>query len=146
MTLRELIQKSSHSAVFDIIRSCYYKGRNNEDLTKLTLIYRRVGEELISLPYNSNSKYKLYITEKECEGEKFIDVCLYNEDEDELYALDFSPWEDLIDLEIYKAVEMNNYTALAHILWETTFWGWTQDQVREEGEALLKEKNRSLVK
>ena len=139
-TLRSLAQKSSHSKVFDIIREYYYKDRNTDDLIQLSLTYRKVVKDLIDLPSNPDSKFKIYITEKECDekGEKFIDVCFYNEDDDELFALDLTSWENLIDLEIYKAVEMDDYSALAHILWEITFWGWSDDKIKEERDSLSK--------
>ena len=143
-TLRSLAQKSSHSCVFDIIRKHYYKGRTVEDLIGLSLRYRSCTQELISLPDNLGSEYKIYITEKETDKEKFIDVCLYNKKEDELYALDFTDWGDLIDMEIYKAVKMNDNTALAHVLWEITFWGWSDDKVKEERDSILEAESEAI--
>ena len=58
-----------------------------------------------------------------------MDVCLYNEKLDELQPLDFVSWSDIIDCEIYKAIEISNNTSLAHILYEITTYGFTESQV-----------------
>jgi|LULG01.1.fsa_nt_gb hypothetical protein len=142
MTLRELVQKSSHAAMFDCIRKHYYLDKSEEELIELTLAYRHVGDELSSLPNNLNPEHKIYITEKVVEeidgrmkyNRKFIDVCLYDKKNDELYAIDLVSWGDIIDMEIYKAVEMDDHTALAHILWEITFWGWNNKEMVRQAE------------
>tara|TARA_R110000824_G_scaffold54248_8_gene149727 strand:- start:1503 stop:1979 length:477 start_codon:yes stop_codon:yes gene_type:complete len=131
MTLRKLIQTSSYSSTFNVLRSHYYPDEKEEKLVHYSVAYRKVSEELISLPFTSKSDFKIYITEKEdpLEGEKYIDVCLYDEGKDELYGIDLTSWIELIDMEIYKATEMNNPTSLAHILWEITFYGFTNSQI-----------------
>ena len=58
-----------------------------------------------------------------------IDVCLYDEDKDELFSMDFVDWKDLINLEIYKTIKMENFQILAHFLWQITFWGFSMEEI-----------------
>tara|TARA_Y100000310_G_scaffold136153_1_gene135045 strand:+ start:685 stop:1152 length:468 start_codon:yes stop_codon:yes gene_type:complete len=134
MTLRKLIQTSSYSSAFNILRSHYYPDEANEKLVEYSVAYRKVCEELMNLPFTSGSDFKIYITEKEdsLEGEKYIDVCLYDEENDELYGIDLTSWDELIDMEIYKATKMDNPTSLAHILWEITFYGFTNAYILDK--------------
>ena len=137
MTLRELIRGCSHASMFNFLRLNYYSDESNNNLIEYSVKYRRTCSDLISLPDNPNSALKIYITEPNKGEDNFIDVCLLNKDDDELFAMDMVPWEDLIDMEIYKAVDLNNNESLAHILWEITFWGWNPDEVLEERRKLL---------
>jgi len=134
MTLRKLIQTSSYSSAFNVLRRHYYPNEQDEKLIEYSVTYRRVCEELMDLPSPPKSNFKIYITEKEdsLEGEKYIDVCLYDEENDELYGIDLTSWDELIDMEIYKATEMDNPTTLAHILWEITFYGFTNAYILDK--------------
>ena len=70
--------------------------------------------------------------------EEGIEVCLFDESEDELFALDFIDWNDIIDMKVLRAVNVSDKKCLAHILWEITFWGFSNEKVKEES---LKLKN-----
>jgi len=137
MTFRELIRTCGHSPMFDLLRQFYYPDESTDNLLEYSLRYRKVGLELISLPQSPNSLFKIYITGGETDGESFIDVCLLNKEDDELFSMDMVKWEDLIDMEVYRAVDLNNNQTLAHILWEVTFWGWNSDQILDERRKLL---------
>jgi len=132
MTLRDLIYTCSYKSVFNVIYKVYYKDKPDEEISNADLGFLGAWQNLYKLKANPNKDWKVYITEKEDDNEKFIDVCWYNEAEDKLYAIDFVDWEELIDSEIYKAVPMNDTTAAAHILWEITFYGFSASTVKEE--------------
>ena len=59
-------------------------------------------------------------------------MCLYSVEEDEFYALDFVDWRELIDAEIQAPDPLPHPEALAHILWEITFWGFSREQIQGE--------------
>ncbi|MBL69543.1 MAG: hypothetical protein CMO74_14065 [Verrucomicrobiales bacterium] len=138
MTLRDLIYVCSYKSVFNIIHKTYFKDKSNEEISDADVSFLGAWQNLYKLQKNPNKDWKVYITEKEDDNQKFIDVCWYNEVEDELYAIDLVEWEELIDSEIYKAVTMDNTTAAAHILWEITFFGFSASAVRKEGGKLRK--------
>ena len=60
------------------------------------------------------------------------DVCVLDEEKDELSAMDFISWEDLIDLEVFNAINLPNEEVLAAILWEITFWGFDEETIQKE--------------
>ena len=136
MTLRELINGCSFKSVFNKIQSLYYEDATKEKLEGASYNYRKVYDLLARKPINDNDDWKIYITEKEEDGEKYIDVCYYNEVNDEIFAIDFVSWSDLIDLEIYLCVDMDDITTLAHILWEITFYGFNEESLAEAKKSL----------
>ena len=136
MTLRDLLNKSSFKSVFNKIHKIYYKNNKEDELEKVSYNYRKVFDLLCQKPKNQNEDWRIYITEKEEDGDKYIDVCYYNELDDEIYAIDFVSWSELIDLEIYLCVDMDDITTLAHILWEITFYGFNEESLAEAKKSL----------
>ena len=136
MTFRELINGCSFKSVFNKIQSLYYEDATKEKLEGASYNYRKVYDLLARKPNNDNDDWKIYVTEKEEDGEKYIDVCYYNEIQDEIYAIDFVSWSELIDLEIYLCVDMDDITTLAHILWEITFYGFNEESLAEAKKSL----------
>ena len=136
MTLRELVRACSHSSLFNELYKEYYKNQSEDNLINYSILYREVCSELSNKIENPNSDLKLYVTVKDEEDfsdpffpKKSVDVCLYNEKLDELQPLDFVSWSDIIDCEIYKAIEISNSSSLAHILYEITTYGFSESQV-----------------
>jgi hypothetical protein len=113
MTLRELIQSCSHASMFDILRSRHYSEESTSNLIEHSIKYRKIGVELISLPKKLNLSLKIHITKHPSFG-----ICLHDEDKGEFLPIDVASWEDLIDMEVCKAIEIDNNQSLAHILWE----------------------------
>ena len=56
---------------------------------------------------------KIYITHISNE----IDVCLFDEVKDEIFTLDSVDYKYIIDMEIYKAIEIDNLSILGYILY-----------------------------
>ena len=63
---------------------------------------------------------------------------MIDEEKDELFSLDFVDWTDLIDMNIEKPNNMSEKECLSHILWEITFWGFSNKQVAKERKKLKK--------
>ena len=149
MTFRELLNKCLFKSVFNKIRLLYYMDKSNTFLMEASCGYRKAYDALCQKKKNPNNDWKIYLTEKEiypeeCDGGKYIDVCYLNNEEDEIYSIDFVPWEDLIDLEIHNCAKMDDTTALAHILWEITFWGFSDSAINKE-KKLLDEASKETI-
>ena len=116
MTLRELLTEVSYKSVFNFI----YK----EFLFPQKLDHSEVMEfdiechAFFMLLRNASEKdpenNKIYITHID---EK-IDVCLFNELNDEIFSLDSVDFKHIIDMEIYKAINIDDISTLAHIIYQ----------------------------
>jgi len=133
MTLRKLLKSCRHKDVFNILYREYYLEEKSEAIHTAAMGYRKVVEKLLTLPQQTNKEYKIHL--QKGEGDMPIEVGLYCNENDETYAVDLTPWNDLIDAEIKSDIILDNCTTLAHILWEITFYGFSQ----EENEKTLKE-------
>jgi hypothetical protein len=133
MTLRELLKETPYKSVFNIIYKLFYQEKKylNSKIIEADLAYSKVYKELIDLPENKIENQKIYIANV-ADLTQEIDVCLLNETEDELYSFDFIPWKDVIDLEILKTAKLSSAECLAHILWEMTFWGFSQEEIEKQ--------------
>ncbi len=130
-------------AVFKHLRACYY---DNSSIFRFSSQYEGVIRELLEI-YPSPTPYDIYVRQvaHETEGEAFssavaereIDVFLYCRNEKEIFAIDPSEWNLLIDATITDlrasrdGGSLPDHELLAHILWEITFYGFTQSQVSE---------------
>lgn len=118
--------------MFNILYKEYYKGLPKEEVEMHDLGYLNVWRDLSNMPKDIHlppylKDLKIYIGERDGN----IHVGLYEEEEDEVYAIDLTPWNEIIDMEIHKDIEINNTEALAHILWEITFYGFTNNAVKK---------------
>lgn len=134
MTLRDLLHKCRYKNVFNIIHQEYYRGKySKEKIEEADQGYLHVYYELQSLKRKPSEEYQIYICKKEdIDGEKFTDVALYCEEDEQVYAIDLTPWEDLIDAEIKNDTKFGRDRVLAHILWEITFYGFRSERVKLE--------------
>ena len=136
MTLRELISNCTFKKTFNELYKIYFKGSlKNDEIQKLDLRYYKFFEYLKSLPKNKTSSDKIYVTHTSGD-EPVVDVCFFNKNKDELFALDFIDWNDIIDLEIYKTFQSSDEECLAHILHEITFWGFDKETFEKQKKIL----------
>lgn len=149
MTLRGLIHDVVTAGdllvVFNILYDEYYADRddiNDNSIDYVIESYASVCKELIKLDVEEYMYYsddQLYVSEEaDLDGEIYIGVCLRNKVTEDTYAVDFIPWNELIDLEIYSLTNLDKNAILAHILWEITFYGYTSEKVNKEREKLEK--------
>jgi hypothetical protein len=136
MTLRDLISNCTFKKTFNELYKSYFKGcLKNDEIQKLDLRYYKFFEYLKSLPENKTSSDKIYVTHTS--GEDFvIDVCFLDKHKDELFALDFVDWDDIIDLEVYRTFQISDEECLAHILHEITFWGFDKETFEKQKKIL----------
>jgi K+ transporter len=133
MTLRKLLKETPYKSVFNVIYKTFYQQKKylNSKIIEADVAYSKVCKDLIDLPENKIENQKIYLANvADLTGE--IDVCLLDEVEDELYSFDFVPWRDIIDLEILKTAKISTVECLAHILWEMTFWGFSEEQIEKQ--------------
>lgn len=74
----------------------------------------------------------IHIEYVDAEDESYHHV--YHMDQGERYAMDFVDWSEVLGME----VDIGNYTyeeALAHILWEITFYGYSSAEVQKARKA-----------
>ena len=138
MTLRSLIEKCSYKNVFNIIYKEYYlnKSHSKNKITEADLAYSNVFESLKVLPKNSSPKLELHLQNAKIDEEKYISVNLYDGDSDEVFACDFQPWSDLIDCRVNSHADLSDDQILAHILWELTFWGFSEESIQKQSQQL----------
>ena len=120
MTLRELIDSNPYKKVFNFLYQTYFKGKPTSFVIELDLKFYRLYSVLKKLPESQQKVIKLYLTQAVGE-DAGIDVCLFHEVDDEILPLDFLNIEDIIDTEIYKALNIKDYQCLAHILYQLNF-------------------------
>ena len=142
MTLRELlshVMDRGHSLqVHGIISDIYYKGDNMKNVCNT---YTTVIRGLLNLDTGPVSKYitKDHVIQLKSyadEGEEYVGVGLYDTTDDQAYACDFCSWRDLIDLCVEDKIGLSLENQLAHILWEITFWGYTEEEVERQGQLM----------
>jgi hypothetical protein len=134
MTLRELINKTNYKTVFNIIYKTHYSRKGKKEVLAADLSFLSAWKTLSSLEPNPQDKGQIHCIDL-TEEPKTIDVCYYSVEEDELYALDFIPWKDLIDLEVRSSIS-SLPKILAHIIWEITFWGFNPETIEAEGKKI----------
>tara|TARA_S200000501_G_scaffold363944_1_gene395467 strand:- start:387 stop:833 length:447 start_codon:yes stop_codon:yes gene_type:complete len=139
MTLKELINSYSYKAVFNILHKSYFSDWDIERSRKMDIGFLLAWNELSELNSDKQSEDKIYIVNAAIDNseELFFDVCYLSEEEQELYSIDFIDWKDLINLEIVNEYNFNSdKEMLAHILYEITFWGFSNASVQLESKKL----------
>lgn len=154
MNIKSLMHSMSYKKVFNKIHKYYLKEKTNKEVTNIDRNLYLAWGNLLKTKHKQ-SKYKeienceIHLIEidkdkGECAGDNYIDVCLYDKEEDDLFALDFQPWEYLIEKDIITSINLNNEELVAHILWEITFWGYSSEKVKKTGDDILKEASEEV--
>jgi len=138
MTLRELLYRKSYKNIFNVIYKTFLKDHPQDKVVDLSIKFEQAFRELKSVEQNNKTKNLVVLNEVENEKEQIIDVCFYDDHEDEHYALDFMDWGEIIDCEVIASKKFNQTTIVAHVLWEITFWGFNREKITEERKELNK--------
>jgi hypothetical protein len=143
MTIKELLKKYRYKNIFNLIYRIFLKEKKPEDIYNLDLNFYTAWKELIKTEaINTLHDTEIYITQIEDDletpPEPIIDVCLIDNKKDELFALDFVSWGEIVGLKITNATSTKEDECLARILWEITFWGFSDSKISKE-KAKLKE-------
>ena len=138
MTLRELLYRKSYKNIFNVIYKTFLKERKNNQITELSIKFENAFTELKLIEKQNKTKNLVVLNEIESEEEQIIDVCFYDDKQDEHYSLDFMDWGEIIDCEVIAPKKFNQTTIVAHVLWEITFWGFNREKITEERKELNK--------
>jgi len=142
MTFRDLIHKCSYKRVFNALHRHYYYGNPDETVLEADMGYLNVYKELEQLPPNPNTEWEIRVLKKTDEEDgAYIDTCYHNIKEDVTYGIDLTVWSELIDCEVKKLADISNIECVAHMLWEITFYGFSEEKVKA-----VKEEMGKLVK
>ena len=134
MTFRDLLRQSNHREIFNYLHKEYYYKDIDDEVHQMAVQYQKVMDALLALPLSPNKKWEI---EVRAEEGKFDDICWVNLETQEVYALDLTPWSELVDASLREPLPLEDSTeAAAHILYEITFYGFTEEAVVEEGDRL----------
>lgn len=116
MTLRDLVQKVTFKSMFNYLYKNYYKdeGLTESEVIELTITHDKLYKKLLKLPKSYMDIYKIYVTQPAGTNE-IIHVCLYEDKKDELISFNELDVEQVIDLEIYRALKMTDSECMAYI-------------------------------
>jgi len=137
MTFKKLIRESNILKTLDWIIKNYYKDKNNYEKWKIKRKYLKVWKNLLKLEGNSEIE-KIILQDAKWNGKEYISI--YGKKEIEKFALDFCDWNDLINAEIInKSFKIKTKEEiLSHLLWEITFYGFSQKKINKRYNRLLK--------
>lgn len=140
ITFRELLQQTSYKKIFNEIYASYYKSKvPTSKISEADSQYLCVYNKLLSLEGKKQENLYIYLVETTAfDGESFVDVCLYDESSDEIFAMDFVDWSEVIDLKIKNTIKLSDAQVLSYILWEITFWGFSQETIKDQANLLDK--------
>jgi hypothetical protein len=138
MTLRELLYRKSYKNIFNVIYKNYLKGKPQDKIIEHSISFQKAFEELKNVELNKKTKNLIVLNEIKDKDEEVIDVCFYDDSEDEHFALDFMDWGEIIECEVVAPKKFNQTTIVAHILWEITFWGYSRNKITEQRKTLNK--------
>ncbi|MGI9357983.1 MAG: DUF6557 family protein [Paracoccaceae bacterium] len=149
MQIKDLVYKISYKKVFNEIYRYYLKNKSKEEVYNLDNNFLSAWNNLLKTKHkksehkeiNDSQIYLIEVSEDKDNFvfEDYIDVCLYDEENDELFSIDFVQWENLMEKDIISKINLTNEQIMAHILWEITFWGFSAEKVKEAGDNLLNE-------
>jgi hypothetical protein len=142
MTFRDLIHKCSYKRVFNALHRHYYYGNPDEIILQADIGYLNVYKELGQLPLSPDPEWEIHVLKKaDKEDGEFIDVCLHDVKEGKDYGVDLTLWSEIIDCEFKNLTENSDTECLAHILYEITFYGFSEAKIKE-----VKDEMSELVK
>lgn len=116
MTLRELLAEVPYKSVFNFIYKefLFEKKLGRSEIMELDIECHAFFMLLRNASEKDPENNKIYLTN--IDGK--IDVCLFNEKNDEIFSLDSIDFKDIIDMEIYKAINIDDISTLAHIIYQ----------------------------
>lgn len=133
MILKQLFSNCNWLSVWKRLVILYPDQKESEE------IYRNVFQQLQSLN-PSQTDLILVLEEKanELNPTPYIDVSGKRMNETMEYALEFSPWENWLGMELDKITlrEFSHYDIIAHSLYEMTYIGYSQDEIKQQLEEL----------
>ena len=131
--LVDLVRSVSEDALIEALRS-HQNGIWLSDLNG----YLLVRDRLLELPVGQTETV-LHIDHVIEEGYDFYDVSGINAGSDEKYCLGFTPWSTWLGMEIVKndGVDLSDPMLLVVILYEMTWWGFDEEQIKKNADTIF---------
>lgn len=124
MRFSELLKKYSRAEIAQAILECY------PDQSEHIAGYQRALDDLLNMEGTEKDDYALKVTLHEDEDEDFYVVLCMELKTEEDFALDLTPWEEIVEMQVFIHPDIGELHTLAHILWEITFHGWSNEEVK----------------
>lgn len=134
--LKNLILETKWKNIEPIILKLYPEYKN--DIEGFEMVYLQLKE---IQPEESDYIINIEFTTPRFEGdEPYWDVSSIDKNDNKKYALDFVKWEIWLGSEIAKDVlnKFTNEEIISHCLFEMTFDGFSQNQIQEKKNELIK--------
>jgi len=154
MKVKELIESIDVLKFIDAMERLYYDKPEEQipPMTKKSVEntlagYVSVLDELKGIePVHADISVSVkYVPEStwEFDGESFVDepfwsISGHKPGDPQSWAIEFNPWEEWLGMEIIAPeTPMSNEELAAHIVWEMTFCGFTNDDVKAKNKEIF---------
>lgn len=147
MNIPELFKKSNYKSVFNCIYKTYYKDKKytQDEIVNCDILYQKAFDVIQNIESKQDKTFIIELQDAETDGEEFIDVCLREANSKEIFALDFTSWSEICSYDVLARKDLLIDEMAAHILWEMTFWGFSEEQIEKQKEATLLYKESDLT-
>ena len=138
MTLKSLMKNVKHEQILDELLLAYPECITEKHLYEEVLTYLNQVEEkpfdefVIAIALIDPSMDDGY--EEDIDEEAYLSISGYSEKEDLHFALGFTRWEEWVNakIDIQDGLEVNPAELVAICLYEMTFYGFNQDDIKAE--------------
>lgn len=138
MTLKSLMKNVKHEQILDELLLAYPECITEKHLYEEVLTYLNQVEEkpfdefVIAIALIDPSMDDGY--EEEIDEEAYLSISGYSEKEDLHFALGFTRWEEWANakIDIQDGLEVNPAELIAICLYEMTFYGFNQEDIKAE--------------
>jgi len=150
MILKDLLNEVDFDDVFIQLKDLYYEDKSEEELRDLRNNYFKVFSKLQNIRPDIDGENFCISIDKAFEWEinendqvieteeSYWHVHGINRDTNEAYAIEFDPWSEWLgwDVSREQIKELGKNTYMAHILWEMTYSGFEESDIRDMIEEL----------
>lgn len=138
MTLKSLMKNVKHEQILDELLLAYPECITEKHLYEEVLVYLNNVEEkpfdefVIAIALIDPSMDDGY--EEDIDEEAYLSISGYSEKEDLHFALGFTRWEEWVNakIDIQDGLEVNPAELVAICLYEMTFYGFNQEDIKAE--------------
>lgn len=138
MTLKSLMKNVKHEQILDELLLAYPECITEKHLYEEVLTYLNQVEEkpfdefVIAIALIDPSMDDGY--EEDIDEEAYLSISGYSEKEDLHFALGFTRWEEWVNakIDIQDGLEVNPAELVAICLYEMTFYGFNQEDIKAE--------------
>lgn len=134
MKLKDLIEKYDFDQMFTKLIELYPEEKKNEEGYKNAFTEMK---ELTNSKIEVNPESRIiveYIEKDKLIDEPYWSVSLL--ENDNRYSIELSQWNDLMNYEC-KIENMEEINFLSYVMWELTYSGFSQKEVKEEYDKLI---------